>query len=155
MVKQIILGIIFAVLFSFNIFAQNTKLDSYEYGENSGKLRPYKITRIVSVVIKQNGKLGEKHSESNETVGECKVFKLKKHDVREFFLYARRISNYTYWNTINFSNCYAAGEIAFTNGDQGAWEIDAFRRGVLTLKDGSIIYFYCTKCTGKVFYDYE
>ncbi len=147
--------VIFIILIPFNVLAQNGNVDPYEYGNKSWKPRPFIVPAIQSIVIKEEGRIRQKHSASTETIADCAEFKLNKRDIYEFFLYSRRISNNTYWNVINFSNCYAAGEVTFVNGDQGLWEIDAFRRGVLTMKDGSTIYFYCTKCTAKAFYDCE
>lgn len=147
--------VLFIFLLSFNASAQSTIRDAYEGGDYYGLIRPFKVPKVKSVAIEKNGAWSDQYNASTETARECVKFKLKKRDVHEFFKYARRVSYKEYWNDLNFSKCHATGRVLFENGDAGQWTIEAFRKGVLSLSDGRNVYFYCTKCTGKAFYEYE
>jgi len=152
MVKRIIVLIIIILVANTPVMAQTVIKDPYEGGNKYGDIRPYEITKTKSVTILENGAWSG-GSSSDETRQECKKFRLKHRDVREFFRYARRVSYQTYHTYLSASNCYASGKVTFANRDSGAWYIDAFARGSLSLPDGRNLYFYCTKCTAKVFYN--
>jgi len=110
----------------------------------------YKITVIKSlVIIKIEAWPDDNYTE--ETLEDCVKFKLGKQDVRDFFRRAEQI-DYEKFSYYLASRCYAMGEIAFANGDQGTWRIDFERRGVLNLSDGRTLYFFCSKCRSKAFY---
>jgi hypothetical protein len=153
MVKRILIGFLLCLFTPFTAVAQESVRDPYDGGEKYWEIRPYKVTTVKSIKITKVGERYENIS-SDETPKDCAEFRPRERDVREFFQRARRVSYSTYWNELDMSRCHAAGEIAFMNGDRGTWIIDAFRRGVLTLSDGRNIYFFCTKCRAKVFYEY-
>lgn len=154
MVMRIVIGMLLIMLLPINSVAQDSKRDPYDGGEKYGEIRPYKITPAKKIIIRETGRWSDLRSSSDETQQDCAAFKPRETDVREFFHRARRVSYATYLNELNASRCYATGEILLENGDRGTWSIDAFRRGVLTLSDGRNIYFFCTKCRAKVFYEY-
>jgi hypothetical protein len=154
MVRIIIMGFSLLLFLSVCAGAQDAKRDAYDGGEKYGEVRPYKVTPVKKVVIKEKGKWSKMRSSSDETPEDCAKFNLKEQDVREFFQRARRVSRATYSEYLDISRCYAIGEITFANGDRGVWIIDPFRRGSLALSDGRNIYFFCTKCRAKVFYEY-
>jgi hypothetical protein len=110
----------------------------------------YKITPVKSVVIKENDAWTD-HVSGHETPEQCKAFQLTARDIREFFRKARHVSRREYGHDLDMAMCYAAGEIEFRNGERGEWEIDQARRGGLRLSDGRMFYFYCPKCSAKVF----
>jgi len=153
MVKSVTICFLLLLIISFSVEAQNAERDPYDGDEKYGQIRPYRVTAVKKIVIKETGKWSEMLSSSDETLADCAEFKPTERDVREFFLRARRISYRIYGGILDASRCYAVGEIVFSNGDEGKWVIDPFRRGLLTLSDGRNIYFYCTKCRGKVFYE--
>jgi hypothetical protein len=141
-------------MLSFSVEAQNTERDPYDGGEKYWQIKPYRVTAVKKIVIEDTGKWSEMRSSSEETPDDCAEFKLTERDVREFFLRARRVSYRMYGGVLDASRCYAIGKVVFANGDQGKWVIDPFRRGLLSLSDGRNIYFFCTKCRSKVFYEY-
>ncbi len=153
MVKRLICSLLLILIPSFAA-PQEGKQDPYDWGEKYGEIRPYMITPVRKIVIKEMGKWSDRRSSSEETQQDCAAFKPRETDVREFFHRARRVSFSTYLNDLDASRCYATGEIVFEDGDRGTWVIDAGRRGVLTLSDGINLYFFCTKCRAKVFYEY-
>jgi hypothetical protein len=111
---------------------------------------PYKMTSIRSVTIKTIEAWPDSDY-TEETLEDCAKFKLGKQDVRDFFRRTEQI-DYERFSYYLASRCYAMGEIAFANGDQGTWRIDFERRGVLNLSDGRKLYFFCSKCVSKAFY---
>jgi hypothetical protein len=119
--------------------------------EDYGPIKPYKITAIKSVVIKINAAWTDEVY-SDETPDDCAKFKLSERDVRDFFRRVKQIDHEAYGAYYLPSRCYAAGEIAFVNGDRGTWRIDFERRGVLKLSDDRKLYFFCSQCRSKVFY---
>ena len=154
MVKRLLIGSMLLILIPAFAAAQEGKRDPYDGGDKYGEIRPYQITSVKRIAVKETGKWSESRSSSDETQQDCAAFRLRETDVREFFHRARRVSFSKYLNDLDASRCYAAGEILFENGDRGTWVIDAGRRGVLTLSDGINLYFFCTKCRAKVFYEY-
>lgn len=154
MVKRLLICSLFLILIPAFAAAQESKRDPYDGGDKYGEIRPYKVAPVKKIIIREIGKWSDRRSSSGETQQDCSAFRPRETDVREFFHRARRVSYSTYLNELDASRCYAAGEIFFDNGDRGSWTIDAFRRGVLTLSDGRNVYFYCTKCRAKVFYEY-
>jgi hypothetical protein len=142
-----------AVVLASTTTAQGGERDPYDGGEKHGMVRPYTVTAIKAISIKKTG-ARDNSGITYETPKECADFKPTEKDIREFFLRARRVSYQMHWNILDPSMCYAIGEVAFANGDRGVWRIDAARRGILTLPDSRNIYLFCTKCRGKVFYEY-
>ncbi len=124
--------------------------DSFEAGENYGKIRPYKMTAIKTITITQNGVRSADIS-GDETPEVCANFVLTRCDVLDYFRHADRASSREYWETLSMSRCYAHGEIRFANGDHGKWMIDLERRGKVALSDGRNLYFYGRRAHAKVF----
>jgi len=154
MVKRLLIGSLLLILIPAFAAAQEGKRDPYDGGDKYSEIRPYKVTPVKKIVIKEIGKWSDRRSSSDETQQDCAAFRPRETDVREFFHRARRVSFSKYLNDLDASRCYAAGEIFFENGDRGTWVIDAGRRGVLTLSGGVNLYFFCTKCRANVFYEY-
>lgn len=109
-----------------------------------GKLLP------KAVEITKNGAWTDRIS-GDEGVDFCRAFVLKTQDVREFFEKARRVSERQYGHDLPAARCYAEGEVTFSNGVRGQWEIDQARRGVVVMPDGTAAYLYCSRCRTKVF----
>lgn len=129
--------------------------DSFEgAGKNYSIPRPYRLSKIKSLVINQNGAWSD-NVESSETTGMCSSFLLSKNDVRDFFRHPKRISGWEYWNGLSMSRCHAYGEITFVNGDYGKWRIDAMRRGRIILADGRSLYFLGKNARAKALYEYS
>jgi hypothetical protein len=126
--------------------------DPYEYGDKTSEPRPYKLTEIKSIVIKENG--AWEPCEGAQTPEVCKNFRITKKEVKKFLRLADRVGwdEYDDPTYIYPSSCYTAGKIVFANGDRGQWRIDFERRGVITLQDGRKLYFYCSRCRSKAFY---
>ena len=116
-----------------------------------GPIKPYKITATKSIAIQNNAAWTE-DVYSDETPGDCAKFKLSEQDVRDFFRRAKQIDYEAFGAYYLASRCYAAGAIAFVNGDRGTWRIDFERRGVLKLSDGRKLYFFCSACRSRAFY---
>lgn len=148
--------LIFCALLFFVILA-SAKTDNAAVSathNDDGNLKPYKMTSIKSLTIKENGAWSKNGYSQDESPDTCKVFQMKEKDVRDYFIRAKQISDEQYDDPTSFyeSRCYAAGKIEFANGDQGTWRIDFERRGLIVLSDNREFYFFCSKCRGKVFY---
>jgi len=126
--------------------------DPYEDGEKSGEVRPYKMSKIKSINITENGAWQDAGNDPNETPQMCRSFKLAKNDIKDYFRRAERVSHDEFHEFLFSSSCYAAGVVTFINGDQGKWQIDFERKGIITLSDGRKLNFFCPRCRGKVFY---
>ena len=122
--------------------------DSYDtVGENYSIPRPYKKSPVKSVTIIKNGMKFE--ADKNDTEG-CPTFKVTEKDIKEYFSKAKVVSNRDYMHEISWSECYASGEIRFSNGKVGKWRIQKYRAGSLFM-DGKKYYFDCQRCRSKVY----
>jgi hypothetical protein len=52
---------------------------------------------------------------------------------------------------LDWSPCYASGEVTFKNGLTGIWAIQQYRAGSLKLSNGRTYYLYCPQCQAKAF----
>lgn len=119
--------------------------------ETHGPIKPYKVASIKSVVIEKTGAWTDEVY-SDEAPDDCARFKLSDRDVHDFLRRAKQIDYEAFGAYYLASRCYAAGEIAFVNGDRGTWRIDFERRGVIILSDGRKLYFFCSACRSRAFY---
>jgi|WetSurMetagenome_2_1015567.scaffolds.fasta_scaffold773844_1 hypothetical protein len=145
---RMLIGLFFISLLAMHASAGgNASNDEDDYGP----IKPYKVTAIKSVVIKNNAAWTD-DVYSDETPEDCSKFKLSERDVRDFFRRARQIDHETYGAAYLASRCYATGEIVFANRDRGIWRIDFERRGALKLSDGRQFYLFCSTCRSKAYY---
>lgn len=128
--------------------------ESNDKYEGSHLIRPYRMTAIATVVIKNNAAWEPARSTSDEAAEACTEFVLTEVAVKDFFHRAKRIDSITYDGGLSISRCYATGDISFANGDHGEWEIDRMRRGRIVLQDGHRLYFHGEKARAKIFYEY-
>ena len=109
--------------------------------------RPYKKSPVTHVTIMENGMKSEAGKGMPD---DCTKFKVTEKDIKEYFAKAKVVSNGAYMHEINWSPCYAGGEIKFANGKSGKWGVQQLRAGYL-LMDGKEYYFDCQRCRSKVY----
>lgn len=112
------------------------------------KMRQTHLPPISSVTIRNNGATSPA---SGELVQQCTDFKLSYHEVREYIGKAAEVAEHDYFHMLDWSPCYANGEVTFKNGLTGTWGIQQYRAGSLKLSNGRTLYLYCPQCQAKVF----
>ena len=136
------------VIFQGVATAEEYLPDRYDSdGDRYWSPRPYKKSPIKQIKITENG------MKSNAGKGEpddCSKFKVTEKAIKEYFAKAKVVSRGAYMHEINWSACYANGEIDFANGKSGKWGVQKLRSGYLFM-DGKKYYFDCQKCRSKVF----
>jgi hypothetical protein len=103
----------------------------------------------ISIITIRNS--GATSPTSGEPVEQCTDFKLSYQEVREYIGKAAKVAEHDYFHMLDWSPCYANGEITFKNGVTGIWAIQQYRAGSLKLSNGRTLYLYCPRCQAKAF----
>lgn len=111
-------------------------------------MRDPKLPAIISIAIKENAARSPAARESDE---QCGQFVLTKAEVRRYLSAAREVTQDDYLHMLDWSPCYASGDVTFVDGVTGVWGIQQLRGGSLTLRNGRTIYLYCPKCMARAF----
>jgi hypothetical protein len=107
-----------------------------------------RLPPIANITIKENAARAPAATGSDET---CTRFVLTKRDVLEFLSHADGIPEHDYYHMLDWSPCYASGEIRFKNGQTATWGIHRYRGGSIKFSDGRVRYLSCPKCGAKAF----
>lgn len=107
---------------------------------------------IKQVIIEKNAAWSDKRSSSDETPDNCASFVLKESDVLRFFQVARFSSFHEQVHDLEVSRCYAAGRAVLQDGREATWLIDRARQGVFEFAEGGALYFYCKKCSRRLYW---
>lgn len=110
--------------------------------------RAPKLPAIESVATRENAKRSPAAGESNE---QCEQFILTKDEVARYLRTAREVTQADYLHMLDWSPCYASGDVLFVDGMTGIWGIQQLRAGSIKLSNGRTIYLYCAKCRARVF----
>ena len=113
---------------------------------------PKKRPAIKKVIIEENGAWSDKSSSSPEPPESCADFVLKESDVRQFFKVARFSTSHENVHDLDVSRCYASGRIVLRDGQEVTWQINRARSGILWFPDNSTLYFFCGKCSSRVYW---
>lgn len=111
-------------------------------------MRDPKLPAIKSVNIRENAARSPAARGSEE---QCGRFVLTKAEVKDYLSAAREVTRDDYLHMLNWSPCYASGDVLFANGRTGVWGIQQLRAGSLSLSSGRIIYLYCPDCKARSF----
>lgn len=103
----------------------------------------------ISTVTRQSS--GATSTASGKPAAQCAVFKLSDQEIREYIRKAAEVTEHDYFHMLDWSPCYASGEVAFKNGVNGIWAIQQYRAGSLKLSNGQTLYLYCPRCRAKAF----
>ena len=88
---------------------------------------------------------------AGEPAAQCSGFKLSDQEIREYIGKAGEVSEHDYFHMLDWSPCYASGEVTFKNGVRGIWAIQQYRAGSLKLGNGQTLYLYCPRCRADAF----
>ena len=124
---------------------------SVAMGDGSGtepKMRKTHLSPISTVTIRNSGATSPA---SGEPAVQCADFKLSNQEIREYISKAAEVAEHDYFHMLDWSPCYASGNVAFKNGLTGIWAIQQYRAGSLKLSDGRTLYLYCPRCQATAF----
>lgn len=112
-------------------------------------LCPSEFTKVAVIHIKENAAThpAEKSAEAN-----CNSFSLSGESVKRYFELAKVTNENDAHHTLDWSPCFASGEVEFQNGKKASWEINQFRLGRLTFANGRKETLYCADCKFSPFY---
>lgn len=120
--------------------------------QNSSPISGTSIT-IESITTSNDGLFSKTTSSSEETPDDCKEFKLSNDQINNFFSTATLISKRNYDHDLLPSRCYAEGKLQSTKTENGYWNIDRARRGLIKIENQEELYFFCNDCLDEVFYE--
>jgi hypothetical protein len=147
---------IFRFLFIFFLL-YIANVDAYA---GNGNIKGIKRPIIKSINIEINAGAGDRPDTPPHALEPCDDFILNESDVLEFFKKARVITGREFTVVLDTSRCFVRGTAILKNGREVGWYIDRFRRGTMwfwkSRKFPNIpddIYFYCGKCSSKVYYE--
>lgn len=138
---MVIAALIFAVMASASIATD----------DGSGtepKMRKTHLPPISTVTIRNNGATSPA---SGERAEQCASFKLSSQEIGEYIGQAAEVAEHDYFHMLDWSPCYASGDVTFKNGVTGTWAIQQYRSGSLKLSSGRTFYLYCPRCHAKAF----
>lgn len=111
-------------------------------------MRKTHLPAISSITIRNSGATSPV---PGEPAAQCADFKLGDQEIREYIGKAAEVAEHDYFHMLDWSPCYASGEVAFKNGVTGIWAIQQYRAGSLKLSSGRTLYLYCPRCQAKAF----
>lgn len=110
------------------------------------QIRRYPMTRVDRIEITS----ATQRIENRDGVMDCSLFPLTEGKVRYFLHHAKPVSAYTYFHSLDWSECRGEGQITFANGDVVTATIEVGDRGILSPKTGKhtgdVFYFSCEAC---------
>jgi hypothetical protein len=107
-----------------------------------------RLPPVKSIAIRRNG---ARSIAALDLPDQCGGFVMSKHEVSEYLRRAGEVAQHDYYHLLNWSPCYASGDVTFENGLSGTWGIQQLRAGSLKLSNGRTLYLYCPKCRAKAF----
>lgn len=112
------------------------------------KMRKTHLPPISTVTIRNSGATSPS---SREPAEQCANFRLSYQEIREYLNSAAEVIEHDYFHMLDWSPCYASGDVVFQDGVTGSWSIQQYRAGSLRLSNGRILYLYCPQCQAKAF----
>ncbi|MGH8435996.1 MAG: hypothetical protein ACRERX_16300 [Pseudomonas sp.] len=104
---------------------------------------PLKLPAITGVTIRENAAIAP--AETNPAVS-CTSFRVREEDVRRYFARARLTNANDAHHTLDWSPCYASGEVTFADGRTGGWTVSQLRTGSLVIGTDQPMVLYCPDC---------
>jgi hypothetical protein len=81
----------------------------------------------------------------------CDSFRVDEKIVRHYLAAAKTTTANEAHHTLDWSPCYAAGSITFTDGRHGRWSVSQTRLGTLSFGSDEQIILYCPSCEFEPF----
>lgn len=107
------------------------------------RLCPLQLPSIQSLEIEKNGAKGP--AETDPGVA-CDGFRVDEDVVRRYLAAAKTTTANDAHHTLDWSPCYAAGSITFSDGRSGKWSVSQLRLGTLSFGSDEQIILYCPTC---------
>lgn len=82
---------------------------------------------------------------------DCSDFVVTTSQVTRFFSAAKAVDEGDARETLDWSPCYARGEVTFRDGTKGSWSVDQFRGGALVVGGARKLSLYCPDCRYRPF----
>ena len=111
-------------------------------------LCPLVLPAIRQIAITENA---AKSPAEKDPAIRCDGFRLHEAQVRRYLARAKTTTARAAHFTLDWSPCYAAGNVTFSDGRSGRWRVDQFRSGTLTLGDGEPVVLFCARCRFRPF----
>ncbi len=111
-------------------------------------LCPLHLPKIAKVTILTNA--AKSPAETDSSVS-CSNFVINHSQVRRFLARAKTTTPREAHYTLDWSPCYATGEVFFKDGRKGRWSVDQFRAGSLKIDESDELTLYCPTCRFKPF----
>ncbi len=111
-------------------------------------LCPLDLPKIAKVTILKNA--AKSPAETDSSIS-CASFRINRAQVRRYFANAKITTAHDAHYTLDWSPCYATGELVFADGRTGHWSIDQFRSDSLAINGAEEIVLYCPQCQFKPF----
>jgi hypothetical protein len=112
------------------------------------RTRKTHLPPIRTLTIRKNGATS---AASGDSAKQCADFKLSNQEIRAYFGKAAEVAEHDYFHMLDWSPCYASGQVVFKNRITGIWTIHQYRGGSLTLNNGRILFLYCPLCQARAF----
>ena len=106
-------------------------------------LCPLKLPAISTLSITENA--AKAPAETDPAVS-CESFRVDEKSVRKYLSAAKRTDPSAAHYTLDWSPCYASGEVTFADGRKGRWTVNQYRVGSLVIGDADELTLYCPTC---------
>ncbi len=106
-----------------------------------------KIPPIKKIAITENGAGTPSESDIRQGLASCEFFVMSEEQVREYLETARRTGDQSGYHDLSWSPCSASGNVEFSDGISGTWNINSQRDGSLQIKgQPEFIPLSCANC---------
>lgn len=140
MVKRLLMILMLWAVASAAISADRCTKES----EDDPPLCPLKLSKIVKITITKNA---AKSPAATDPMVSCKSFQINERKVWRFLKLAKVIdARYTH-TAVDWSPCYASGEVVFSDGRSAYWSMSQYQFGSLGFKGkDDKLTLYCAQC---------
>lgn len=111
-------------------------------------LCPLTLPAISTLSVTENA--AKAAAETDATVS-CKSFRVDEKSIRQYLSAAKRTDAHAAHYTLDWSPCYASGEITFADGQKGVWTVNQYRTGSLVIGNAERLTIYCPTCEFEPF----
>jgi len=109
---------------------------------------PLELPRITRVTILRDA---VKSIQETDPAVSCSGFKLTPKLVRRYLGHAKGVDPNEAHHTLDWSPCFASGEVSFADGRRGQRHIEQLRSGTLKIGDADEQILYCPSCKFRPF----
>ena len=111
-------------------------------------LCPLVLPEIVEITILENAM---KSAAETDPAISCADFLLTGPAIRRFLALAKLTNANDAHHTLDWSPCYATGELRLSDGRAAKWRFDQYRSGTIAIGKDPEMVVYCPKCRFKPF----